>query len=258
MKESSITKVLNVWESENKIIQPSNKELALEVIDQIASLFSAGSSYYYILNFENLEMEFVNDGTNEVLGISPCEFSIQKLFELMHPEDLKMMHSKEQEAINFLLKSIPAEEIPLYKVVYLMRLKHSNGTYKTILHQAKVLNLSKEGKIQHAIGIHTDVSYLNIPLDHRISFISNRRPSYFSVVSETSMELIENSIKNIFTSREKEIIKRIAEGKNSNQIANLLFLSTHTVNTHKKNILKKSHCNNTSMLVAKCIRAGVI
>jgi DNA-binding CsgD family transcriptional regulator len=45
---------------------------------------------------------------------------------------------------------------------------------------------------------------------------------------------------NIFTDREFEIIKMIKEGLDSEKIAQKLFLSKHTVNTHRKNILEKS------------------
>lgn len=258
MKETHITKILNVWESENKIINPSQKQLAIDVIDKIASFFAAGSYYYYLFDFDNLEMEFVHDGITEVLGIEPNEFSLEKIFDIMHPEDLEMLHCKEKEALNFLLKTIPLNEITLYKVVYLMRLKHSNGKYKTILHQSQALKVSEGGKIQQVIGIHTDVSYLNIPFDHKISFVSNKRPSYFSIVPDTSIELSKNSLKKIFSLRELEVIEKISEGKCFKEIAELLFISPHTVNTHKKNILRKSHCKNTTELITKCIRERII
>lgn len=41
-------------------------------------------------------------------------------------------------------------------------------------------------------------------------------------------------------------------------MATYFNVSPHTINTHKRNILKKSHCKNTAELVAKCIREGVI
>jgi len=258
MEEPNVTKVLNSWGTEEKVLSPLNKQLILEVIDQIATLFAAGSFYYYILNFDNSQMDFVHEGVGEVLGIKTSEFSIPKLIEIMHPEDLEMIRIKEQAAENFLLNTIPHDEIPMYKVAYLMRLQHSKGKYKTILHQAKAINVSEEGKIQQVIVVHTDISYLNAPFDHKISFISNNRPSYFSIIPDTSLELLKNSLRNILSSREKEIIKKIAEGKSLNEIADLLFLSTHTVNTHKKNILRKSHCKNTSELIARCIREGII
>jgi DNA-binding NarL/FixJ family response regulator len=51
------------------------------------------------------------------------------------------------------------------------------------------------------------------------------------------------------TNREKEIISYTAQGKSSQEIAKLLFLSPHTVNTHRRNIYKKLKLNNVKELV---------
>lgn len=51
------------------------------------------------------------------------------------------------------------------------------------------------------------------------------------------------------SSRELEIIKHTALGKSAKTIAGDLFLSTHTVYTHKKNIMKKLGVNTTSELI---------
>lgn len=51
------------------------------------------------------------------------------------------------------------------------------------------------------------------------------------------------------TKRELEIIKLLAQEKNSNDIAQILFLSTFTVNTHRKNILQKLGLKNSAGLI---------
>jgi len=239
MKGDSVAKIKNVWKSKNLIVDPIKSTISLEIIDQIASLFAAGSYYYFIFNFENHSMEFVNPGISDVLGIESTTFSMDTLFELMHPEDLDKMHEKELKATEFLFNKIPTADLLHYKVVYLMRLKHKNGTYKTILHQSKTLAVSGNGRIQKVLCIHTDVTYLNVPFDHKISFISQKRPSYYSIDTDTTFNLIENSFKDLFTLREKEIIQKISEGKDFKEIAKILAVSPHTINTHKKNILKK-------------------
>ena len=51
------------------------------------------------------------------------------------------------------------------------------------------------------------------------------------------------------TRREKEIITELMKGHNVPQISEKLFISTHTVETHKKNIFKKLDIHNTIDLV---------
>lgn len=51
------------------------------------------------------------------------------------------------------------------------------------------------------------------------------------------------------TDREIEILKLLAKGSSSADIASVLHLSSHTVNTHRKNILRKLDMNSTVELV---------
>ena len=58
--------------------------------------------------------------------------------------------------------------------------------------------------------------------------------------------------------REIEIIKLIAEGYINKEIADRLFLSTHTVNTHRKNIMQKLGINNTAGIVLFAVKQGIV
>jgi DNA-binding NarL/FixJ family response regulator len=53
----------------------------------------------------------------------------------------------------------------------------------------------------------------------------------------------------LLTQREKEIIRLIKNGKSTKEIAEFLFLSVHTVDTHRKNICAKLNLENPSSLV---------
>ena len=56
------------------------------------------------------------------------------------------------------------------------------------------------------------------------------------------------------TSREREVLKLIAEGKTNKKIADLLFISIRTVENHRANIMRKLQFKNTSDLVKYAIR----
>ena len=60
------------------------------------------------------------------------------------------------------------------------------------------------------------------------------------------------------THREIDIIKLIARGNTNKQIAAKLFLSTHTVNTHRKNIMSKLGVNNTAGIVMYAVKENMI
>jgi len=62
----------------------------------------------------------------------------------------------------------------------------------------------------------------------------------------------------VMTDRENEIIVLIAEGYTNDQIADMLFLSKHTVNTHRKNILNKLGVKNTAGIVMYAVKTQLI
>ena len=60
------------------------------------------------------------------------------------------------------------------------------------------------------------------------------------------------------TERETEITRCIAEGKSTNAIADELYISVHTVRTHRKNIMRKLGVNSVSELVLYAVNVGII
>jgi DNA-binding CsgD family transcriptional regulator len=61
-----------------------------------------------------------------------------------------------------------------------------------------------------------------------------------------------------FSNRELEILKLIAAGMGSEQIADKLLLSVNTVNTHRRNILNKTKKSNTHELVIELMEKGMM
>lgn len=73
-----------------------------------------------------------------------------------------------------------------------------------------------------------------------------------------SPEEDENCNPSKLTTRELEIVELIAEGKSTKEIASHLFLSTHTVYTHRKNIMKKLGVNSGAELILYAIKTGLV
>jgi len=62
----------------------------------------------------------------------------------------------------------------------------------------------------------------------------------------------------VISERELEVIKLIAEGYTNNEIAEKLFLSPHTINTHRKNIMAKLGVNNTAAIVMYAVKTQLV
>ena len=62
----------------------------------------------------------------------------------------------------------------------------------------------------------------------------------------------------LLTRREKEILLLIADGLTNNEIGKKIFLSPHTVDSHRKNLFIKFDVNNVALLVKKASQAGLL
>jgi two-component system response regulator NreC len=62
----------------------------------------------------------------------------------------------------------------------------------------------------------------------------------------------------LLTTREREVLQLLAEGKNNKDAAQLLNLSLYTVETHRSNIFQKLNLHSGAELILYAIRKGVI
>ncbi|HWC99659.1 MAG TPA: response regulator transcription factor [Candidatus Sulfopaludibacter sp.] len=62
----------------------------------------------------------------------------------------------------------------------------------------------------------------------------------------------------LLTTREREILQLIAEGKSNKDVANLLNLSLYTVETHRGNLMEKLNLHTVPELILYAVRKGVI
>lgn len=68
----------------------------------------------------------------------------------------------------------------------------------------------------------------------------------------------ENNDVPLITKRESEILKLIADGLTNQEIADQLFISIFTVDSHRKNLLLKFNAKNTATLIKTVISKGII
>lgn len=67
---------------------------------------------------------------------------------------------------------------------------------------------------------------------------------------QNQLRLVRNEKTSLsLSNRELEVLRYIAFGYTSKEIAGLIFLSTHTIQNHRKRMLEKSKCGNVAELV---------
>lgn len=252
----NLLSVIDVWKKDNRVDAYHHLNGSM-LTDMVASFFCPGDYYYFILDFFDLKISYVHPSVETIMGCKPEDFSFDVIFSKMHPEDAARIQQKESVAIDFFYNRISPQKIPFYKSTYNFRIK-DNDRWKTILHQSIALQVAENGKIHHSLSIHSDITFLNPAHDDRISFIGiNGEPSFLSL--NTSPDPTAETLAQLdLSNREKEVIKLLADGLSSKQIADKLFISPHTVDTHRRNLLKKTGAKNTLELTAMCLKLNLI
>jgi DNA-binding NarL/FixJ family response regulator len=98
-----------------------------------------------------------------------------------------------------------------------------------------------------------------------IQAVSEGKTFYSNAVTEVIMDSFKNPARQIsnpelaqLTDREKEVLKLIAREYSTKQIAEELFISSNTVETHRKNIMSKINAKNMAGLVKYALQTGLI
>jgi len=157
-----------------------------------------------------------------------------------------------------LFNKIGKEKHHLYKVSYCFRMKTTDSSYQLFNHQAVILNFVESGRVAHALNIHTNISHLTTVNNYQVFAIGLfGEPSYLNIPLVDFNDPIHASV-HLFSKRETQIIRLLSEGLSSIEIAEKLHIALNTVNSHRKNILKKSGCKNLAQLITKCITEGLI
>jgi DNA-binding NarL/FixJ family response regulator len=82
---------------------------------------------------------------------------------------------------------------------------------------------------------------------------------YLSVSMENLLKSKNNYVEiPAITKREKEILSLISEGYTTNQMAERLFISPLTVESHRKNLLTKLNVNNTASLIRVAVSMNLV
>lgn len=74
----------------------------------------------------------------------------------------------------------------------------------------------------------------------------------------TSFNYTESAASTSLSSREKEVLQLLTEGKNAREVADRLGVSIKTVQTHRRNIMEKLDLHNLADLTKYAIRIGLI
>ena len=191
---------------------------------------------------ENSQMEVAGEAND---GREAVQMALDKKPDVIIM-DVAMPHLGGMEAIRQISKRLPSAKVLVLSM-------YSEESY--------VVQMLEAGAKGYLLKDSADTDLVEAVLA-----VSNGK-SFFSpliskiLLDEYVRQLQEKGISDryeLLTEREREILQLIAEGKTSREIAELLNLSTSTVDTHRGHIMEKLDLHNPYEVVLYAVRKGLI
>lgn len=211
---------------------------------------------------------FLSHNFSRVFGYprkSFMEGDLQFLLKHMHPDDLPAFI---QFAETSTLNATPWKE-SREKAVHqcCSRIKHHNGKWRWINQKVIVLSVTPDRHIDVALLLFEDCTATKqAELNQRISLIekSRKNSKLLQLLApvknrQTSKEELSVALQDeaLLTVREKEIMQLVSQGFSSKEIAARLFISRHTVESHRKHILHKLSVKNAPQMVRQSMASSI-
>ncbi|HEX2934097.1 MAG TPA: LuxR C-terminal-related transcriptional regulator [Bacteroidales bacterium] len=159
----------------------------------------------------------------------------------IHPDDLLRLAENGNYFLRMALYEIDSKEWKNFKMINDYRVLNAQNEYIRVIEQHLCLQEDKRGRYW------LDLSILDISPDTDVSSPSRCRLMNFK--TGELFELPVNAVskeENKLSTREQEVLQLIAVGLASKQIADKLYISVNTVNTHRQRIIEKLNVSNTA------------
>ena len=221
------------------------------LLQQLEILMEEKNQFFYVADIIRLKVIFTSKRSIQMIGIEPEEVTPYHFMESAHPDDIQRLNRGRSKIINLAQNLFIAEKgYKLMSVNY--RFRNPSGGFSNILVQGYLFFTRVPYKTVFFFKLHTNIDWYKKTANCIHYYIGNEL-SYFRYPDE---ELLNKG--QVFTRREFEIIRLIEAGLSSEQIAEKLFLSLFTINTHRANILEKTGKAHISDLIYELKESGLL
>lgn len=213
------------------------------LVQKICAMMVKYKQHFHIADMLQLKMLYVDPSIQAGLGISPNSYDPSVELELTHKNDAERYNLSRSRLLKLSAELYSNSES--YALISTnLRFRHANGNYKQFLVQGYIFGSLDLRPSIYGLIIKTDIEWFG-PIKNGFHFYFGSDLSNFRVPDKDLIKIGYS-----FTDREYKILKLIRIGLDSKQIGEKLFISAHTVDTHRRNILKKTgfhHCTELVM-----------
>ncbi len=228
----------------------SSLEEHIKKIIELDVFLPYNSTFFCLTNTQNLSFEYVSKNMFSCLGIQASvmqEKGMRYFWSRIHPDDIEPWLSVLNDLMNFTINELSFTERQQMSYTWNYRFKNSKEEYVNIIQNTTPLEFDNENK--PIIGLaHYTVLHHQIKMDVCASakLLNDNKEYETKYFNNYSQKLLTDGVSN----RERDIIRLLVLNNSSKEIAEKLFISSNTVDTHRRNILKKLNISSTGELVA--------
>lgn len=221
----------------------------IEKIIEMDTFLPYSSTFFCITNTQDLSFEFISKNYKASLGLNPNELKengMRYFWNRIHPDDVDAWLKALNKLMEFTLNEIPVVKRQDASYTWNFRFKNAQNVFVNIVQNTTPLIFDSENKpiigLAHYTVLHPDVK-LDISASAKLL---NDKQEYETIYFDSfSQKLLHDGV----TNRERDIIRLLILDKSSKEISEKLNISPHTVDTHRRNILKKLEISSTGELV---------
>ncbi|KMQ59398.1 LuxR family transcriptional regulator [Chryseobacterium angstadtii] len=216
-----------------------------------AKSFAIGPYFWFINNSTIKKTERTSDNIEQFTPFKKEDWigsDTEFFMDLFHPMDREYMMAAFVFSANLRLEFLRNGKTDMTFNHY-GRMINRSGEYRWILLQSPV-QIVNNYDIKASIVFIYDLSHFiiqNMPLLSVMDFADNE-VKYFRHIDQHLLKIDVD--KPVITKREKDVLRLMAQGLNSPEIASKLFISYHTVENHKRNLRRKTNVKTSAELIA--------
>jgi DNA-binding CsgD family transcriptional regulator len=221
------------------------------LMKQLDELMERNNQFFLVGDLLQTRIIYASSRCFQLIGIKPSELDLLDFINATHQDDLQRYYLCRAKMVN-MAKELYLAEKGAALLSTNLRLRNAAGGYTQTLFQEYMYFVSIPYKSVFILQIHTNIDWWKPAKNGFHHYVGNDLKLH---------RYPDNDLLNIgipFSSREFEIIKLIALGMRSDQIAEKLFLSINTVSTHRKNIIDKTGKHSISELIYELMEKGLL
>lgn len=228
---------------------PSLEQHIAKIIE-LDQFLPYNSTFFCITNTQTFSFEYVSKNCVPCLGYAKGilkDKGMHFLWEMMHPDDIDCWLTALKSLMEFTLGNVDLVQRKRMSYTWNYRLKHAGGYYVNVIQNTTPLELDSENKPIIGLAHYTIItSQIQLPVTATAKLLNDKDEYETLYFNNFSQKLLTDGI----TNRERDIIRLLALRQSSKAIAEKLSISPNTVDTHRRNILKKFNIGSTGELVA--------